>query len=165
MIFWYISDKNGSEFYNMFTSKAEAEEECRRRGGGYVGQLYRVNFEIDDVLGFAEGIIYHLYEKLYECVSSQANDWCVTEEEKEEYFNAVFSDFEEMKNKNSQWAYCCFACVYCDGVCAVCPIMRQNGNCLRGEYGDYIAAKGISDNESINHDAKVISSLLWRDEQ
>ena len=81
----------------MFTSKAEAEEECRRRGGGYVGQLYKVNFEIDDVLGFAEGIIYHLYEKLYECVSSQANAWCVTEEEKEEYFNAVFSDFEEMK--------------------------------------------------------------------
>lgn len=87
------------------------------------------------------------------------------EDEKEEYFNAVFSDFEEMKNKNSQWAYCCFACVYCDGVCAVCPIMWQNGNCLRGEYGDYIAAKGISDNESINHDAKVISSLPWRDEQ
>ena len=27
--FQYISDKNGSEFYNMFTSKAEAEERCK----------------------------------------------------------------------------------------------------------------------------------------
>lgn len=74
--FWYISDKNGSEFYNMFTSKAEAEEECLRRGGGYVGQLYKVNFGIEDTLGFADKIIGGLYEILYDCVGVQAERWC-----------------------------------------------------------------------------------------
>lgn len=106
---WYVSDKNGSEFYDMFTTKAEAEEECRRRDGGYVGQLYKVNFGIDDTLGFAERITNHLYEKLYECVGVQAEEWCVTEKETEELnlkLGKVIIDFinEKQLQPNN---YCC----------------------------------------------------------
>lgn len=81
---WYISDKNGSEFYDMFPSKSDAIEECHRRGGGFVGQLYKANFGIGDALGWADKVINNLYKKLYGCVESQADDWNVTEKELEE---------------------------------------------------------------------------------
>lgn len=110
---WYISDKNGSEFYNMFTSKAEAEEECRRRGGGYVGQLYKVNFGIEDTLGFADKIIGGLYEILYDCVGVQAGRWNrEMEEEKEELdlkLGKVIIDFiNEKQLQPNNYCYAIF---------------------------------------------------------
>ena len=81
---WCISDKDGIEFHDIVPTKSDAIEECRRRGGGFVGQLYKVNFGIGDALGWADKVINNLYEKLYGCVESQADDWNVTEKEKEE---------------------------------------------------------------------------------
>lgn len=106
---WCISDKDGSEFYDMFPTKAEAIEECRRRDGGFVGQLYKVNFGICDTLGWADKVINDLYEKLYECVESQADDWCVTEKEKEELdlkLGRVIIDFIN-ENQLQPNNYCC----------------------------------------------------------
>ena len=106
---WCISDKDGSEFYDMLPTKAEAIEECRRRGGGFVGQLYQASFGIDDALGWADRIINDLYEKLYSCVESQADDWNVSDKEIEELdlkLGKVIMEFINEKQLQPN-DYCC----------------------------------------------------------
>lgn len=98
---WYTSDKTGNEFYNMYTTKEEAIEVCKKSAGGYIGQLYKVNFGIEDALELAETVIGGLYEKLYDCSGALADSWGVSKEAAEELdlkLGMVIMDFINENN-------------------------------------------------------------------